>query len=197
MGPIPARAGEPCLRKRARAVARAYPRSRGGTQRHAQAVALVLGLSPLARGNPTVLAHWVPDMRAYPRSRGGTIAGAAMTVVNGGLSPLARGNPLQCACVCLRPGPIPARAGEPFCVHFINPKLRAYPRSRGGTHQSDIAQHQHQGLSPLARGNLCVEHHRGTLGGPIPARAGEPGSASSRKRSARAYPRSRGGTPGR
>ena len=51
-GPIPARAGEPNPLIEIRCGVRAYPRSRGGTVWSIWRPVAVLGLSPLARGNP-------------------------------------------------------------------------------------------------------------------------------------------------
>ena len=70
-----------------------------------------------------------------------------------GLSPLARGNPQVDTLECLRQGPIPARAGEPYLDGWSQCSKRAYPRSRGGTMIEPIARMLAKGLSPLARGN--------------------------------------------
>ena len=51
-----------------------------------------------------------------------------------------------------------------------------------------------QGLSPLARGNRASRARQSLLGGPIPARAGEPRRRQVCDTHRRAYPRSRGGT---
>ena len=93
-------------------------------------------------------------------------------------------------------GPIPARAGEPP-RQTPSPRWSwAYPRSRGGTGGGGVHWHVRWGLSPLARGNLPARAGAGQCQGPIPARAGEPRSASSALLLVWAYPRSRGGTPG-
>ena len=111
-GPIPARAGQPMWGRRARRALWAYPRSRGATVLHSQAVSPSKGLSPLARGN-----HWLPQFfslpsgpiparagqpsrhlrgagwhGAYPRSRGATNITRLELDYMKGLSPLARGN---------------------------------------------------------------------------------------------------------
>ncbi len=92
------------------------------------------------------------------------------------------------------PGPIPARAGKPGSRLPSPWPPRAYPRSRGGTdHKAD----QHidaSGLSPLARGKQNIPNRTKQPVGPIPARAGEPGSRLPSPWPPRAYPRSRGGT---
>ena len=213
-GPIPARAGEPRLPLPCAQPRGAYPRSRGGTfvrccQRQSRR-----GLSPLARGNRCQAAQRAAGERpiparagepsqkntnvastwAYPRSRGGTFGMSCQRRSHEGLSPLARGNlppPPQLDAVV---GPIPARAGEPRRQRPAPRMLKAYPRSRGGTWSSCCSIKGEKGLSPLARGNLNSRPLQHANHGPIPARAGEPPTRTSRRSDHRAYPRSRGGT---
>ena len=91
-GPIPARAGKPDLLAVFVAHLKAYPRSRGETPNSIKPRSNVVGLSPLARGNPLERSEilgrhgpiparagkpsqYVPTRgatRAYPRSRGET-----------------------------------------------------------------------------------------------------------------------------
>ena len=93
-GPIPARAGEPLPCLVVRDGTGAYPRSRGGTMIGGAPVEVVMGLSPLARGNlfrqsfplidtgpiparagePRGLRANAAGVGAYPRSRGGTVS---------------------------------------------------------------------------------------------------------------------------
>jgi len=111
----------------------AYPRSRGATALQADHVAIVAGLSPLARGNrfqrvlPMMLSGPIParagqpsptprcrrSPRAYPRSRGATGRGHRCKGHLRGLSPLARGNRNAVCSGRCEEGPIPARAGQP------------------------------------------------------------------------------------
>ncbi len=94
-GSIPARAGEPSRQSMRLPTGRVYPRSRGGTFAQELAEGLLVGLSPLARGNPQQspgsppawgsiparagepLLTWRQSsaVRVYPRSRGGTSDG--------------------------------------------------------------------------------------------------------------------------
>ena len=173
-----------------------------------------MGLSPLARGNPTAIASIgkssgpIParageptatisadDLtRAYPRSRGGTTRLSNDPRPFPGLSPLARGNrrPAKRGRACR--GPIPARAGEPSPTAAACRSGRAYPRSRGGTLQMSGCCQAARGLSPLARGNPTRGMSVRAVVGPIPARAGEPVDGSLSLFRIWAYPRSRGGT---
>ena len=111
-----------------------------------------------------------------------------------GLSPLARGNHgVEEICRWFE-GPIPARAGQP--VLYVRPhgRVRAYPRSRGATGSMGPSPVATQGLSPLARGNLCATASCSIAHGPIPARAGQPVRSMRPSIELRAYPRSRGAT---
>ncbi len=213
-GPIPARAGQPRSARTPLPACRAYPRSRGATQGGCATTGCGPGLSPLARGNlgaheddvracgpiparagqPTRGCPAAPKSGAYPRSRGATWRLADGEELPQGLSPLARGNRHLNNTTGNPIGTIPARAGQPFIVGISSSSSRAYPRSRGATRAEMIDRRSASGLSPLARGN---RHHGPVdLGGPgpIPARAGQPGRASGRRPSQRAYPRSRGAT---
>jgi len=111
-----------------------------------------------------------------------------------GLSPLARGNPTPHGDDQVRPGPIPARAGQPRAGYRSPCPARAYPRSRGATCCCGVTGTAASGLSPLARGNhaLMTCPHGGL--GPIPARAGQPKNRPPHENMPRAYPRSRGAT---
>ena len=111
-----------------------------------------------------------------------------------GLSPLARGNPKADCTLGLAAGPIPARAGQPGDRAQIEPVRGAYPRSRGATAGRPRCLLPLRGLSPLARGNLLQHSQCARAAGPIPARAGQPGSQPPGQRPIGAYPRSRGAT---
>ena len=195
-GPIPARAGQPLGEVLRPQVNRAYPRSRGATTTVAKAREAVTGLSPLARGNRQ---HWrghplargpiparagqpawsrssLPAPRAYPRSRGATVERYTDAMYRHGLSPLARGNRGIDAPGGRGEGPIPARAGQPMTISALCHPAWAYPRSRGATGIIRADPSRNQGLSPLARGNQGRPLDAGVCTGPIPARAGQPGS---------------------
>ncbi len=211
-GPIPARAGQPSRSSRAGSIRRAYPRSRGAAEDIPATRVRVKGLSPLARGSPHA-AVWraagegpIPARagqpgtkraschlrRAYPRSRGAAPSCASVFSSGYGLSPLARGSPAGDGCAGDRPGPIPARAGQPACPAVPLRASRAYPRSRGAAYSSPPPTGACKGLSPLARGSPGRLSNSALESGPIPARAGQPPALSSAAPRWRAYPRSRG-----
>ena len=155
---------------------------------------MVLGLSPLARGNQELTLGektWegpIPARagqppwacgpqaypRAYPRSRGATPSRPDFMRASAGLSPLARGNQAHGVSKKSWDGPIPARAGQPAADAVPIGGDGAYPRSRGATVSTRSHEAAGRGLSPLARGNPAPRRRRLGIFGPIPARAGQP-----------------------
>ena len=193
-GPIPAHAGQPFGRGLPAWRQGAYPRSRGATPARRSAERMMLGLSPLTRGNHAVRARRrhpsgpIPahagqpsahscarcPPRAYPRSRGATPVGTINYATGQGLSPLTRGNRSRDHGRRALGGPIPAHAGQP--PHRLHHHLagRAYPRSRGATQDGAHLFVDQQGLSPLTRGNRAAVEFLRVDRGPIPAHAGQP-----------------------
>jgi len=130
---IPACAGEPSDACRSVIDMKVYPRLRGGTSLPLSGEWRCGGLSPLARGNPSVYSARRPakgsipacagepmfpycsirDAGVYPRLRGGTPLWSLRTPLCRGLSPLARGNRARPLDGRPRMGSIPACAGEP------------------------------------------------------------------------------------
>jgi len=173
-GPIPARAGQPRTALGRAGEPGAYPRSRGATFVLGSRVRPAQGLSPLARGNlerrnpvagplgpiparagqPRTQTAPAAICGAYPRSRGATSHVPINCCASSGLSPLARGNPWPAGWTSCKPGPIPARAGQPLAGDGRRIDARAYPRSRGATAIRKSLRLAQSGLSPLARGNL-------------------------------------------
>ena len=91
-------------------------------------------------------------------------------------------------------GSIPARAGEPRRRPPNRPTFKVYPHRHGGIFEEKNALFVKKGLSPHARGNLHAGLGPARVDGSIPARAGEPSTASSSKASTWVYPRPCGGT---
>ena len=187
---------------------------RGGTPVSETAPMPVMGLSPLARGNPLYLLPVEPaegsipacagepntgpcrpvPAGVYPRLRGGTLRLAGLFNRRQGLSPLARGNPSGEAADQTAPGSIPACAGEPLQVSWCVLTERVYPRLRGGTRSDRELKVHQRGLSPLARGNRAYKPSNDVHWGSIPACAGEPPTQQEQRSVSRVYPRLRGGT---
>ena len=173
---------------------RAYPRAGGGTRESPSRPRTGPGLSPRGRGNHLPCEGPPGCGGAYPRAGGGTIQLDTVHGVEMGLSPRGRGNRNISHTTRVRPGPIPARAGEPRRCYTTGPAGEAYPRAGGGTLAPWLDRKPSWGLSPRGRGNLGLSAVDLSQGGPIPARAGEPGSCCRCTRPTWAYPRAGGGT---
>ena len=91
-------------------------------------------------------------------------------------------------------GSIPARAGEPSDVDVLRLNHKVYPRACGGTPALACLALAVAGLSPRVRGNPKYQHVNCTVGGSIPARAGEPIRDHHARRGPLLYPRACGGT---
>ena len=111
-----------------------------------------------------------------------------------GLSPHTRGNLRYERTPSTDCGPIPAHAGEPGTDVRRTTRLRAYPRTRGGTTSAASGHFQYSGLSPHTRGNRKQAAFATAAVGPIPAHAGEPSPVTAWRVLCKAYPRTRGGT---
>ena len=166
--------GQPCLAWIDTSPPTALPRACGATNAVKASRPSEVGLSPRVRGNhdrqaaldgvpgpiparagQPALAHDVTSLRAaYPRACGATYSVTVSLSPTLGLSPRVRGNLIAVATTPARPGPIPARAGQPGIVEAVAVKNRAYPRACGATRQCQIKICRHSGLSPRVRGNL-------------------------------------------
>ncbi len=130
----------------------------------------------------------------YPRVCGGTEMKRNDISGEDGLSPRVRGNLTRVVVLKLRPGSIPACAGEP-CDHvpfFVLSKV--YPRVCGGTPCSFSTVTSRSGLSPRVRGNPFIWNISLMTLGSIPACAGEPPLVFSVLFLFGVYPRVCGGT---
>ncbi len=211
---IPARAGEPSRRRGSRPAARVYPRACGGTPGHRERSGRTRGLSPRVRGNRRTWFLGVEFIRSiparagepeppktitscggvYPRACGGTYGDDGAGASNHGLSPRVRGNPARLLAHGHQQRSIPARAGEPHFVRFVEPVKRVYPRACGGTLHLLRARRRNDGLSPRVRGNRAKPTHPPPRHRSIPARAGEPGPCRPVGPWLPVYPRACGGT---
>ena len=170
---IPAHAGEPTGTTSAAQPIRVYPRACGGTLSGQAEKKYRKGLSPRMRGNPpassgprpgtgSIPAHageprdsgqTILPVEVYPRACGGTAADELEKAEIKGLSPRMRGNPVHTLRQCVRPGSIPAHAGEPASRNSHSSVERVYPRACGGTAYCFGLLLLYQGLSPRMRGN--------------------------------------------
>ena len=92
----------------------------------------------------------------------------------------------------IRPGLIPARAGNTVPVNVTTSPWRAHPRSRGEHEEKPPHPQNHPGSSPLARGTHRRGYSSPRVRGLIPARAGNTLAPILTHGSTRAHPRSRG-----
>ena len=211
-GIIPARAGFTPSPRRAPAVPRDHPRSRGVYFTIWLSTVPSFGSSPLARGllgdhDDVHIAGRIIPARAgftgrplrrcperpdHPRSRGVYWHKEYLPQGWDGSSPLARGLHGQGHPVRGQDRIIPARAGFTTTAPPQRHRRVDHPRSRGVYGSARQGSPHGRGSSPLARG-LQVRPHPGRgPDGIIPARAGftRPESASSTRRTD--HPRSRG-----
>ena len=133
--------------------------------------------------------------RVYPRVGGGNKAYQRIPGQAGGLSPRGRGKPL-----CRPPLPIPCRsipawAGETGKAAAALPSVRVYPRVGGGNARIAGRPRGEDGLSPRGRGKLLTVVSKTSVGGSIPAWAGETYPAFPGLFPVRVYPRVGGGNP--
>ena len=154
------------------------------------------GPIPAGAGEPADGCSTRLFRQAYPRRCGGTSGPTTAPPRSRGLSPQVRGNLCNSAGSTPRRGPIPAGAGEPPSPTRGSVPTRAYPRRCGGTHRRSATFRSQRGLSPQVRGNRRTVAGFAGRRGPIPAGAGEPGTAPETGQPSRAYPRRCGGTRG-
>ena len=133
---------------------------------------------PARAGEPQAGSSIRTERRVYPRACGGTSVLPSQASPAGGLSPRVRGNRSWKSTVWIPPGSIPARAGEPPNGDHMFKEPPVYPRACGGTIPSARQAITVQGLSPRVRGNLNSGGRMPTGLRSIPARAGEPSTAT-------------------
>ena len=191
-GIIPARAGFTSHQKRKTLPRQDHPRSRGVYVHIMEAVSLMAGSSPLARGLPdSVGCPWwaariIPARAGFtwvdcavgaapgdhPRSRGVYDLPSDIGVPFPGSSPLARGLRVSQDGHGAVRGIIPARAGFTHPQNHGGHQEPDHPRSRGVYFPRLPYCSSYVGSSPLARGLRACHASRHHQYGIIPARAG-------------------------
>ena len=109
----------------------------------------------------------------YPRVCGGNSPPARRKPDSRGLSPRVRGKRRCVPALALPARSIPACAGETGASDYSPPSYRVYPRVCGGNHTIPPSCYRLFGLSPRVRGKPGVRRHFVSVGGSIPACAGE------------------------
>ena len=150
------------------------------------------GLSPLARGTPTVGSTTVASSRFIPAGAGNTPPAERLAILSAvyprwrgehcdndlhseiipGLSPLARGTLCRSQCGGQFLRFIPAGAGNTPAITGHNFRIPVYPRWRGEHSRYQQTTTDNRGLSPLARGTHPPRRARRLPGRFIPAGAG-------------------------
>ena len=135
-----------------------YPRVCGGNGKGATSGWAVTGLSPRGRGKPgeavdlrddvlsipawagetPCLRYWGCHAGVYPRVGGGNDDDAPGRAGGLGLSPRGRGKRLRWTIMPVRPGSIPAWAGETGSFPRIYCNGTVYPRVGGGNAESRL-----------------------------------------------------------
>ena len=214
LGVSPRERGNPNDRYASPAPARVYPRASGGTVIDLARSDPEAGVSPRERGNLRRRSGGVGDLgciparageprrppragrptRVYPRASGGTVVPVRRSCSRPGVSPRERGNRDRRGDADIRPGCIPARAGEPEHRLVVGRIHRVYPRASGGTLRTSTWPRTKPGVSPRERGNRRIWVVGASTSGCIPARAGEPRYPTMRTATVWVYPRASGGT---
>ena len=149
---------------------------------------------PACAGEPPCIEGYGQHLSVYPRVCGGTTSRPSAPRPRSGLSPRVRGNRRNGPRVSAYSRSIPACAGEPVDFGLAVDFAGVYPRVCGGTIYNTPFGERALGLSPRVRGNRCRRARTNTLGGSIPACAGEPLMSLSALMPATVYPRVCGGT---
>ena len=170
----------------------AHPRSRGEHTGGARRLCVVLWLIPARAGNTAGRSPCARQPWAHPRSRGEHVVCRGWVCPARGSSPLARGTRRYPRLPGHVQGLIPARAGNTQIQRPGGQFHRAHPRSRGEHGGAAAGFARPQGSSPLARGTRLVFLMVRSIGGLIPARAGNTTNSSRWTIPAGAHPRSRG-----
>ena len=212
----PACAGEPSGWSGCLPASRVYPRVCGGAFAECEPLEVFGGLSPRVRGSRVVATasrvriRSIPAcageprteivtqsaVRVYPRVCGGARSSRRISSRGLGLSPRVRGSRAGRGQGHIRPGSIPACAGEPKAEPRLTAIAGVYPRVCGGAHHRPPPMMMLPGLSPRVRGSHGRPPPRAVYPGSIPACAGEPARTAAAAIRIRVYPRVCGGAAG-
>ena len=192
LGLIPAHAGKTTATAAGLMLCRAHPRSRGENGGDLAHLEISTGSSPLTRGKPSAENSDMGTERLIPAHAGKTGGPHVVVEVAGGSSPLTRGKRSRGRSVRLHYGLIPAHAGKTPDAAPASRRSGAHPRSRGENDSCVNGRVGLAGSSPLTRGKLLDDDHRGPARGLIPAHAGKTWWCRLCSQGSRAHPRSRG-----
>ncbi len=129
-----------------------------------------------------------------PRQRGGSPSTPSHSSPRYGQSPPARGKRGPPPRTPVRPGSLPASAGEAALGNSRRVAVKVNPRQRGGSNKAVLEYVARNGQSPPARGKQGSSSRRPFRGGSIPTSAGEAQLRAWEIRAGRVNPRQRGGS---
>ena len=154
------------------------------------------GSIPAGAGNP--LAR-IPPFRSppvHPRGCGESVAAPPRYQDRPGPSPRVRGIPAAPAAAGCCSRSIPAGAGNPAAIEFLQHRHGVHPRGCGESCHRASARPERPGLSPRVRGIRGRRRRSGRVAGSIPAGAGNPSSSPPRSTRRRVHPRGCGESEG-
>ena len=211
-GSIPVGTGNPAGSCTLQNTAGVYPRGHGesdqGVRQHQEAGGLspwargirqvetlgqaVAGSIPVGTGNPQSTRSARQRHAVYPRGHGESAGARPRRRATKGLSPWARGIPIgrRPAAPTLRS--IPVGTGNPHPLPRPRSGNRVYPRGHGESPASKVAAVAARGLSPWARGILCLQVADRRYVGSIPVGTGNPPPRAATSAATRVYPRGHG-----
>ena len=170
------------------------PRVRGSLPDNRRAAKQV-GSIPASAGQPCRRGAHMDIHTVYPRECGAAHVMPPIVGTGTGLSPRVRGSPDQLLRMEVRPGSIPASAGQPLVGVQNACQSLVYPRECGAAVEPRPFRPKDTGLSPRVRGS----HHGDKPGrmrqGSIPASAGQPINARPACGDTTVYPRECGAAP--
>ena len=208
-GSIPAGAGNPTRRRRARAATRVHPRGCGESWGRPGVIVCDRGPSPRVRGIP---GHQMPHVRrsgsipagagnpkrvcqgssrtwVHPRGCGESAEVHAALGPGGGPSPRVRGIRPAVGHGVERPGSIPAGAGNPSSPRAARCGRGVHPRGCGESIRPIVAGPDKRGPSPRVRGIRRRDEGGEHRIRSIPAGAGNPWRRTCRACDSRVHPR--------
>ena len=168
------------------------PRERGSLQDGLEEI-WEPGSIPARAGEPPSVLIGGATPRVHPRASGGAEHADRTPALLGGPSPRERGSRRLGGRRPAGVGSIPARAGEPVATMSEPRSVRVHPRASGGAFGTGAGAYDPRGPSPRERGSHAPCLDAPEVEGSIPARAGEPGSASAPASASGVHPRASGG----
>ena len=130
------------------------PHARGTPSQHSGSH-VSIGIIPACAGNTKFPSAMHNAIRDHPRMRGEHRQSLRINQYMKGSSPHARGTPMMRGMVILRPGIIPACAGNTIAMPRSLRESRDHPRMRGEHQHVTVMRDISLGIIPACAGNTC------------------------------------------